>query len=223
MMPDVINQQLDIALSDIERAGVDDEVEVLGGGLFGIVDESAWLVCAQLPLAGEVVVDPPRLSVDRSCDGESSPPEDDPEPTAATDRETSEPREPTEQPITTEATEQEPTEQAAATAAQMEAKYLEHLGISFAELCTVEDDSYTHWSCFYDGVEDGPAYLQVNLTTDGGWSTNALEQMAATAGLHWFNFIGCDFPELQTIVVNINGLDYNVFRWDTMIDTALCN
>ena len=67
VMPDVVGQQLDVALSDIERAGVDDEVEVLGGGTFGVVDESNWQVCEQLPGAGQTVTDAPRLTVDRSC------------------------------------------------------------------------------------------------------------------------------------------------------------
>lgn len=46
-MPDVVGKRLDIALSDVERAGFDDEVEVLGGGAFGVLDESNWTVCSQ--------------------------------------------------------------------------------------------------------------------------------------------------------------------------------
>lgn len=44
VMPDVLGESLEVARSDIERAGVDDEVEVLGGGLLGIVDEANWQV-----------------------------------------------------------------------------------------------------------------------------------------------------------------------------------
>lgn len=76
-MPSVTGLQLDVALSDIERADVNDEVEVLGGGLFGVVDESNWVVCAQEPVAGELVTSPPRLTVDRSCG------QDDPDSTAS--------------------------------------------------------------------------------------------------------------------------------------------
>jgi hypothetical protein len=36
-MPDVQGQQLDVALSDIKRAGIDDEAEVIGGGLLGVL------------------------------------------------------------------------------------------------------------------------------------------------------------------------------------------
>src|SRR4051794_1432088 len=66
-MPNVVGQRLDVALSDIEKAGFADDVEVLGGGMFGVIDESNWQVCDQLPAAGEVA-DAPRLTVDRSCD-----------------------------------------------------------------------------------------------------------------------------------------------------------
>lgn len=69
LMPDVVGQQLDVAQSDIERAGFGDDVEVVGGGVFGVVDESNWTVCEQLPAAGAAVTDTPRLVVDRSCDG----------------------------------------------------------------------------------------------------------------------------------------------------------
>lgn len=58
-MPDVVGLKLDIALSDIKRAGVRSEVEVLGGGVFGVVDESNWEVCEQLPQAGATVTDSP--------------------------------------------------------------------------------------------------------------------------------------------------------------------
>ncbi len=71
-MPDVQGKTLDVAMSDIEHAGSADDVDVDGGGLFGIVDESNWQVCEQSPAAGEVVTDAPRLTVDRSCDDGAS-------------------------------------------------------------------------------------------------------------------------------------------------------
>lgn len=71
VMPDVTDARLDLALSDIERAGFGDEVEVVGGGVFGVVDESNWVVCEQVPAAGEDMAEVPRLVVDRSCESEA--------------------------------------------------------------------------------------------------------------------------------------------------------
>lgn len=76
-MPDVVGSPLDTAKSDIERAGYGSALEVLGGGLFGIVDDSAWIVCEQLPAAGEAITKQPRLTVDRSCGDEEEPVEED--------------------------------------------------------------------------------------------------------------------------------------------------
>ena len=67
VMPNVVGLQLDVALSDIERAGINDEVEVLSDGTFGVLDESNWQVCEQLPAAEEKADVAPRLTVDRSC------------------------------------------------------------------------------------------------------------------------------------------------------------
>ncbi|MBT5867182.1 MAG: DUF4839 domain-containing protein [Ilumatobacter sp.] len=72
VMPDVLGRTLDVALSDVERAGFEDEVEVQGGGTFGVVVESNWQVCEQLPAAGQPVTDTPLLTVDRSCDGDAT-------------------------------------------------------------------------------------------------------------------------------------------------------
>ena len=68
-MPDITGTRLDVALSDIERAGFDGEPEVTGGGVFGILDKSNWTVCEQSPAAGEAMSGKPRLTVDRSCKG----------------------------------------------------------------------------------------------------------------------------------------------------------
>ncbi len=77
-MPDVVGSPLDTAKSDIERAGYSSDLEVLGGGVFGIVDDSAWIVCEQLPAAGEAIAKQPRLTVDRSCGNEDEPVEEEP-------------------------------------------------------------------------------------------------------------------------------------------------
>jgi len=80
-MPDVESRRLDIALSDIKRAGFEEDVEVVGGGTFGVVDESAWKVCKQEPSAGTTIGSAPRLMVDRSCDdGDSDKAADESEP-----------------------------------------------------------------------------------------------------------------------------------------------
>jgi hypothetical protein len=72
VMPKVEGKQLDVALSDIKRAGFEDEVEVVGGGTFGVVDESNWTVCEQTPAAGKAIKDAPRVVVDRSCPDDST-------------------------------------------------------------------------------------------------------------------------------------------------------
>jgi hypothetical protein len=72
VMPDVEGRQLDVAKSDIKRAGFEDKVEVVGGGTFGIVVESNWKVCKQSPAAGKAITTAPRLTVDRSCHSDAT-------------------------------------------------------------------------------------------------------------------------------------------------------
>ncbi len=81
-MPEVTGLALDVALADIESAGVDDEVEVVGGGVFGVIDQGNWEVCNQSPAPGQAVTNAPRLTVDRTCDGESGNEEVSAEPSA---------------------------------------------------------------------------------------------------------------------------------------------
>ncbi|MDO8105851.1 DUF4839 domain-containing protein [Isoptericola sp. b441] len=71
LMPDVTGDQLDAARASIKDAGFTDDVDVDGGGLLGVVVESNWQVCDQSPAAGEQITGTPRLTVDRSCDGET--------------------------------------------------------------------------------------------------------------------------------------------------------
>jgi len=68
VMPNVTGEKLDAAKSDIKNAGFDDKVKVVGGGLFGVVADSNWVVCAQTPVAGQSLTGTPQLKVDRSCD-----------------------------------------------------------------------------------------------------------------------------------------------------------
>ena len=66
-MPVVVGKRLDVAKSDLVSAGVDaDDVEVVGGGALGVVDESNWTVCEQRPIAGVEAQDV-RVIVDRMC------------------------------------------------------------------------------------------------------------------------------------------------------------
>lgn len=74
VMPDVVGLQLDTAISDIERAGIKEDPEIIGGGVFGVLNKSNWQVCEQLPKPGEAVAVKPRLTVERSCEQESGAP-----------------------------------------------------------------------------------------------------------------------------------------------------
>lgn len=108
-MPDVLGKRLDVALSDIKRSGLENDVEVVGGGTFGVVDESNWTVCEQSPAAGELVTEAPRLEVDRSCDDGA------PDPTEpSTDSAPTPTDQPSDEP-TQEPTEPEPAEPDAET------------------------------------------------------------------------------------------------------------
>ncbi|WP_377645134.1 PASTA domain-containing protein [Oryzobacter terrae] len=89
-MPDVVGKTLDLAKSDVKRAGIEDDVEVLGGGMLGILVESNWTVCGQEPATGSPVSDPPRLTVDRGCEGEGGESVE-PEPTPAPETTAQEP------------------------------------------------------------------------------------------------------------------------------------
>lgn len=225
VMPDVVGMTLDVAESDIERAGYTKSVEVLGGGMFGVIDESNWEVCEQLPAAGSVIDVEPRLTVDRSCGGDESEPSAEPTVEDSSEPEPSKGESSAPEPDDDEFEDDESEDEADSKlpdAAEIERVYLEHLHNNFIDsISDMCDDSYTHWACFYDGAENGAGYLRVNLTTDGGWSEGDLDDMAAQAGRHWFNFVGCDFPQLDMIVVSVNGGDRNVARSDTMVD-SLC-
>lgn len=72
LMPAVEGLRLDVAISDLSAQGVaEEDVEVVGGGTFGVLDESNWEVCEQSPAAGTPIA-AVRLIVDRSCGPEDS-------------------------------------------------------------------------------------------------------------------------------------------------------
>jgi len=73
-MPDLLGERLDVALSDLEAIGIsEDDVELVGGGSFGILDESNWVVCEQRPESGDTTLENFRLIVDRSCPEAAAP------------------------------------------------------------------------------------------------------------------------------------------------------
>lgn len=75
-MPDVVGRPLDVALSDITRAGFASQVEVLGGGKLGVIDQANWTVCERLPEPAQAVDATPRLIVERSCGDDPAEPTD---------------------------------------------------------------------------------------------------------------------------------------------------
>jgi len=66
-VPDVVGERLDVARREVQGAGF--RARPVGGGVFGVVVEENWTVCAQEPGGGSSAdagakVD---LTVDRSC------------------------------------------------------------------------------------------------------------------------------------------------------------
>lgn len=67
--PDVVGEKLDAAEKTIEAAGY--KADVSGGGVFGVVDKSAWTVCEQ-GVEGKTV----NVAVARTCTGtQAAPPQ----------------------------------------------------------------------------------------------------------------------------------------------------
>jgi beta-lactam-binding protein with PASTA domain len=65
-VPDVVGERLDVAKSVVSDAGYD--TEEIGGGMFGILDESNWTVCETRPGAGATASGSVKLIVERTCD-----------------------------------------------------------------------------------------------------------------------------------------------------------
>src|SRR4051794_39087291 len=66
-LPSLVGMRLDEATSVLDQRGLHRQVD--GGGLFGVLDDSGWTVCATTPEAGADVVpeDVVIVHVDRSC------------------------------------------------------------------------------------------------------------------------------------------------------------
>jgi hypothetical protein len=62
-VPDVTGERLDVAKLHLRDAGL--RARVVGGGLFGVIDDTAWRVCRQEPAAGTETSGRVRLIVDR--------------------------------------------------------------------------------------------------------------------------------------------------------------
>ena len=73
VMPALLDERLDIALSDLGALGVDEsDVEIIGGDSGLIVDQSEWFVCEQRPAAAEPIVNV-RLIVELDCNAAAEP------------------------------------------------------------------------------------------------------------------------------------------------------
>jgi hypothetical protein len=67
VMPAVRGERLDVAKAHLRDAGYPDaDVEVVGGGTFGALDQSAWTVCSTEPTPGSATPEA-RLIIARSC------------------------------------------------------------------------------------------------------------------------------------------------------------
>lgn len=69
-MPGVVGERFDLAKAHVEDAGL--EAEPVGGGTFGVVNESNWTVCSQEPAPGTIGVKKVKLIVDRVCSAPTS-------------------------------------------------------------------------------------------------------------------------------------------------------
>jgi len=69
-VPDVVGERFDLAKAHVEDAGL--EAEPVGGGTFGVVNESNWTVCSQEPAPGTTGVKKVKLIVDRVCSAPTS-------------------------------------------------------------------------------------------------------------------------------------------------------
>ena len=94
----------------------------------------------------------------------------------------------------------------AAYAAQVEKAF--EAGLMDGEIGDMCDPAFTHWACFYDGIEaQSRERIDIKLTTDGGWSKGDLKAMGKKARRHWFNAVGLEYPKLDTIVSFTNGVN----------------
>ena len=93
----------------------------------------------------------------------------------------------------------------AAYAKKAEANFVAQLGSPIAEGC---DAAVTVWQCFYEGVKaKSKNRLDIAMTTPGDVGENAAKAFSERARMAWFNFLGAEYKDLDTIVTFVNGTD----------------
>lgn len=96
------------------------------------------------------------------------------------------------------------------TAKSAESAFTKTAGEPVKDLCKIGGPS--EWACYYEGVSVSGSNLRVELSTPPDADE---DEIVKRTGLHWFNFIGCTYPDLNIVIVTVNGVDHNVMRWDT--------
>ena len=93
----------------------------------------------------------------------------------------------------------------AAYAKEAEANFVAQLGSPIAGGC---DPAVTVWQCFYDGVKaKSKNRLDIEMSTPGDVTKDDAEAFSERARLAWFNFLGAEYKDLDTIVTFVNGTD----------------
>lgn len=206
VMPDVVGEGLDVAKSDLSAAGIsEDDLEVVGGGMFGVVVESNWTVCEQSPSPGSTASDV-RVIVDRTCEGDESRAGTDTSPPATTSSPT------TVAPAPAPTTEPGPGPSVRRVAAA-EARWLEILGVSEPiELLSQEgyDSSYAPLHAILPGWSGSTdSYVRIRVQQPLN------DEEVRRLGINVLNLVGPEFREIQTLVfADSDGLDHNFFRSD---------
>jgi len=87
----------------------------------------------------------------------------------------------------------------------IEALYIQTNGRPIAEMC---DADLTTWQCHYDGIRAlSESRLDIVLTAPTDITVQQAEGMSQQARLAWFEVVGSEFPELDTIVTFVNGTE----------------
>ena len=108
-------------------------------------------------------------------------------------------------PGTVESTAAKATFDKAAYAKKAEANFVAQLGSPIADGC---DSAVTVWQCFYDGVKaKSKNRLDIAMTTPGDVSKDDAKAFSERARMAWFNFLGAEYKDLDTIVTFVNGTD----------------
>ena len=93
----------------------------------------------------------------------------------------------------------------AAYTAGIEALYIATTGRSIAESCDAE---LTTWQCHYTGITAlSESRLDIMLTAPADITVQQAADMSQRARLAWFEVVGGEFPELDTIVTFVNGTE----------------